>query len=194
MPKDLNGPAALYCHKQPRQLTGSLKTLWRKTWIFRCNPWRKLNINHPHGGTSAGQIISEVVTMLNQETLNKLNHMKLTGMVEARKQQEMDPSYREMDFQERIGLLVDWEFNKRQHNRLQRLIRSAKFQDTTAYVEDIGFRDDRHLDRHLWLPVTTSHTLAILLLWARREPESRIWPKHSGKPLVDDFCPLAMYS
>ena len=102
--------------------------------------------------------------MLNLETLNKLNHMKLTGMVEARKQQEMDPSYREMDFQERIGLLVDWEFNKRQHNRLQRLIRSAKFQDTTAYVEDIGFRDDRHLDRHLWLPVTTSHARNIIIV------------------------------
>ena len=93
--------------------------------------------------------------MLNLETLNKLNHMKLTGMVEARKQQEMDPSYREMDFQERIGLLVDWEFNKRQHNRLQRLIRSAKFQDTTACVEDIGYGDDRHLDRRLILELAS---------------------------------------
>lgn len=64
--------------------------------------------------------------MLNQETLNKLKHMKLTGMVEALEQQEVDSSYREMSFQERLGLLVDWEFSKRQHSRLQRLIRSDR--------------------------------------------------------------------
>ncbi len=93
--------------------------------------------------------------MLNQETLNKLNHMKLTGMVEALNQQEIDPSYREMGFQERLGLLVDWEFNKRQHNRLQRLIRSAKFQNTTACVENIGYGDDRHLDRNLILELAS---------------------------------------
>ena len=90
-----------------------------------------------------------------QETLNKLNHMKLTGMIEALNQQEIDPSYREMSFQERLGLLVDWEFNKRQYNRLQRLIRSAKFQDTTACVENIGYGDDRHLDRNLILELAS---------------------------------------
>lgn len=42
-------------------------------------------------------------------------------MVEALQQQETDPSYQEMDFQERLGLLVDWEFSKLQHSRLQRL-------------------------------------------------------------------------
>jgi UDP-N-acetylenolpyruvoylglucosamine reductase len=77
--------------------------------------------------------------MLSQETLNKLKHMKLTGMVEALRQQETDPSYREMDFQDRLGLLVDWEFSKRQHSRLQRLISSAKFQNRTACVENISY-------------------------------------------------------
>lgn len=93
--------------------------------------------------------------MLSQETLNKLKHMKLTGMVEALQQQETDPSYREMGFQERLGLLVDWEFSKRQHNRLQRLIRSARFQDTTACVEDISYEDDRQLDRNLILELAS---------------------------------------
>ena len=93
--------------------------------------------------------------MLNQETLNKLEHMKLTGMVEALRQQENDPSYREMDFQQRLGLMVDWEFTKRQHNRLQRLIRSAKFQDATACVEDIRYNDDRQLDRNFILELAS---------------------------------------
>ncbi len=93
--------------------------------------------------------------MLSQETLNKLKHMKLTGMVEALQQQEANPSYREMDFQERLGLLVDWEFSKRQHNRLQRLIRSAKFHDSTACVENISYGDDRHLNRNLILELAS---------------------------------------
>ncbi len=93
--------------------------------------------------------------MLSQETLNKLKHMKLTGMVEALQQQETDPSYQEMDFQERLGLLVDWEFSKRQHSRLQRLIHSARFQNTTACVEDISYGDDRQLDRNLILELAS---------------------------------------
>ena len=65
--------------------------------------------------------------MISQETLNKLKLMKLTGMAESLHQQETDPSYQEMNFQERMGLLVDWEFSRRQHTRLQRLIHSVFF-------------------------------------------------------------------
>ena len=93
--------------------------------------------------------------MLSQETLNKLKHMKLTGMVEALQQQEANPFYRELNFQERLGLLVDWEFSKRQHNRLQRLIRSAKFHDSTACVENISYEVDRHLSRNLILELAS---------------------------------------
>ena len=93
--------------------------------------------------------------MLNQETINKLKDMKLTGMVEALRQQDADPSYREMSFQERLGLMVDWEFSKRQHSRLERLIRTAKFQDATACVENISYGDDRKLDRNLILELAS---------------------------------------
>ncbi len=93
--------------------------------------------------------------MLSQETLNKLRYMKMTGMVEALAQQEADLAYQEMSFQERLGLLVDWEYSRRQHNRLQRLIRAAKFQNATACVEDIRYDDDRKLDRHLILELAT---------------------------------------
>lgn len=96
-----------------------------------------------------------VMTMLNQETINKLKDMKLTGMVEALRQQDADPSYREMSFQERLGLMVDWEFSKRQHSRLERLIRTAKFQDATACVENISYGDDRKLDRNLILELAS---------------------------------------
>ena len=54
-----------------------------------------------------------------------------------------------MGFQERSGLLVDWEFTRRQHSRLQRLIHAAMFQNATACVEDIRYGDDRKLDCQL---------------------------------------------
>src|SRR5690606_12068114 len=41
------------------------------------------------------------------------------------------------------------------HSRLQRLIRSAKFQNTTACVEDISYEDNRKLDRHLILELAS---------------------------------------
>lgn len=99
--------------------------------------------------------ILEVVTMLNHETLNKLKHMKLTGMVDALVQQENEPGYQEMGFHERLGLLVDWEFNKRQHSRLNRLINLAKFQNSSACVENIKYEDDRQLDRNFILELAS---------------------------------------
>ena len=101
--------------------------------------------------------------MFSQETLNKLKHIKLTGMVEALQQKEADPSYREMGFQPR-WLLVDWEYTKRQHNQLQRLISAAKFQDTTAYIEDICFMTIGNWITILfwnWRPATTFRTHVI---------------------------------
>ncbi len=90
---------------------------------------------------------------------------KLTGMAESLHQQETDPSYQEMNFQERMGL-QDWEFSRRQHTRLQRLIHSAQFQDSTACVESICYEDDRKLDRRAHLgtgfPATISHMPEIL--------------------------------
>ncbi len=93
--------------------------------------------------------------MLNQETVNKLRNMKLSGMVDALQQQEGSQSYQEMGFHDRLALLVDWEFNRRQHNRLQRIINLARFQDSSACVENIKYDDDRQLDRNLILELAS---------------------------------------
>ena len=93
--------------------------------------------------------------MISQETLTKLRQMKLGGMAEALQEQEKDRNYEELSFQERLGLLVDWEFTRRQHARLQRLIRMAQFHDSNAIVEDIRYDDDRKLDRRLMLELAS---------------------------------------
>jgi DNA replication protein DnaC len=94
--------------------------------------------------------------MLNNETLNKLRYMKLTGMVEALMHQEDDQGYQEMSFNERIGLMIDYEFTRRQHSKLARIINLAKFQNPSACVEDINYEDDdRYLDRNLILELAS---------------------------------------
>lgn len=44
----------------------------------------------------------------------------MTGMVEALEQQDNVSAYQEMAFYERLGLLVDQAFSRRQHNKLDR--------------------------------------------------------------------------
>ena len=93
--------------------------------------------------------------MLEHETVNKLKYMKLTGIAEALKEQNDDEGYREMGFHDRFALLVDREFCKRQHGRLQRLINGAKFENPTACIEDIRYDDDRKLDRNFILELAS---------------------------------------
>lgn len=105
--------------------------------------------------SSAVPATSGVATMLNHETINKLRNMKLTGMVEALQQQDSASSYQEMEFHERLALLVDREYNRRQHGRLQRLINLARFQNSSACVENIKYDDDRQLDRNFVLELAS---------------------------------------
>lgn len=56
-------------------------------------------------------------------------------------------TYSQLGFEERLGLLVDEEWNLRQTNRLNRHIRTAHFSVPSACVEGIEYHDDRKLDQ-----------------------------------------------
>ncbi|WP_369822907.1 hypothetical protein [Sporosarcina sp. P12(2017)] len=66
--------------------------------------------------------------MMNQETLRKLTEMKMVAMVELYQQQSQNKDYRAMDFDDRFNLLVDYEYDRRKSNRLERLIKQATFE------------------------------------------------------------------
>ncbi|MDP3113695.1 MAG: IS21-like element helper ATPase IstB [Candidatus Cloacimonadaceae bacterium] len=68
-------------------------------------------------------------------------------MADVFRDQFNDPSYKELHFDERFGILVDAEWNRRKHNRLQKLIKNAYFKFSNASVPDIEYHDDRKLDR-----------------------------------------------
>lgn len=60
---------------------------------------------------------------MNQETLRKLVEMKMGAMAELYQQQKQNNDYRDMDFDDRFNLLVDYEYDRRKSNRLERLIK-----------------------------------------------------------------------
>ena len=56
--------------------------------------------------------------MLMEQTLDKMNAMKLTGMTEALRQQLGSAPHTKLSFDERLGLLVDAEWLARERRKL----------------------------------------------------------------------------
>ena len=84
--------------------------------------------------------------MMTQDTLRKLNEMKLFGMARGFEDQMASAAAGHLGFEERFGLLVDQETTYRDNRRLQRLLQSAKLREN-ACMEDIDYRPGRGLDR-----------------------------------------------
>ena len=93
--------------------------------------------------------------MLINETIEKLKSLRLSGFIEALEEQNELSSFQELNFEERLGLLVDREFVKRKSNRIQRLIQQAKFQNPNACIENIRYGPERHLDKQLILELAS---------------------------------------
>lgn len=84
--------------------------------------------------------------MLIQQTLDKMNAMKLSGMAEACEQQLGSAEHARLGFEERLGLLVDSEWTAREQRKLTRRLRAAKLRHA-ACIEDVDFKHPRGLDR-----------------------------------------------
>jgi DNA replication protein DnaC len=84
--------------------------------------------------------------MLRQETLEKMNAMKLFGMVESFETQLNSSEYAELSFEERVGLMVDTEWTLREQRKLTRRLRGAKLK-YPASLENTNFRAPRGLNR-----------------------------------------------
>jgi DNA replication protein DnaC len=84
--------------------------------------------------------------MLTQPMLEKLTSLRLRGMAEAYREQTEDPQIQRLSFEERLGLLVDRQWNWKQNRALERRLRDARLQGN-ACVEDIDFHPTRNLDR-----------------------------------------------
>ncbi len=85
--------------------------------------------------------------MLINQTLERLHELRLAGMAEALSEQlERPDRYDELEFTDRLGLLLDRETQDRDNRRVTRNLKTARLR-TPACVEDLDFRRDRGLDR-----------------------------------------------
>ena len=64
--------------------------------------------------------------MLNQQTINKLHELKLTGMAEAFADQIKQPDMDRLSFVERFGLIVDRQWTWKENNRMDRYLKNAR--------------------------------------------------------------------
>jgi DNA replication protein DnaC len=92
--------------------------------------------------------------MLMEQTLEKMNAMKLTGMVDALGQQLSSAPHAKLSFDERLGLLVDAEWLAREQKRLKTRLHAAKLR-YPASLENVDFKHPRGLDRQVVLSLGT---------------------------------------
>ncbi len=92
--------------------------------------------------------------MLYHPTLEKLQALRLTGMLSALIEQMHMPDIGDLSFEERLGLLVDREMTERNDRRLKTRLRQAKFR-LQAHLEDIDYRHPRGLDKSLMLSLAS---------------------------------------
>jgi DNA replication protein DnaC len=85
--------------------------------------------------------------MLIEQTLEKMNAMKLNAMAEALVQQRQSAQSTGLGFEDRLGLLVEAEWTGREQRKLTRRLRTAKLRQPSASLEGIDFKRHRQLDR-----------------------------------------------
>lgn len=86
--------------------------------------------------------------MMNQSTVQLLRALRLSAMAAEFERQIGDSTaYSHLGFEERLGLLVDAEWNRRQSSKLDRYVRNAQFSAPSATIEGIEYYEDRKLDK-----------------------------------------------
>ena len=97
--------------------------------------------------------------MLNHPTLEKLQTLRLSGMLKALNEQQQMPEIDSIGFEERLGLLIDREVTERENRRLGSRLKKAKLRHSCC-VEDLDFKTSRGLDKALILSLAACTWIA----------------------------------
>ena len=84
--------------------------------------------------------------MSSQQTIEQLKSLRLAGMAEAFDHQIGSAAFQDIGFEQRVQMLVEAELSKRDTQRYERLIKSAKLR-VVAAPEDIDYRPGRGLEK-----------------------------------------------
>ncbi len=97
--------------------------------------------------------------MLNHPTLEKLQTLRLPGMLKALNEQQQMPDIDSLGFEERFALLIDREMTERENRRLGSRLKKAKLRHSCC-VEDLDFKTSRGLDKALILSLAACTWIA----------------------------------
>lgn len=100
--------------------------------------------------------------MNNNETIEKLKHMRLSAMAELHGQHVKSNQFNGITPDEYLALLTDQEWEDRQNKKMDRLIQQAQFRQK-ATVEEINYAGSRNLDKNMF------HRLSTLDFMAKKE-------------------------
>lgn len=82
---------------------------------------------------------------MTQQTMDMLKDMKMSAIVAELANQLQDSSFNVLSFEERLDMLVTAEWNRRQNNKINRLIKGARFSVPSATMEGIEYFEDRQV-------------------------------------------------
>lgn len=89
-----------------------------------------------------------------EATVEKLIIMKLRGMAEAVQEQMKNRVYKDLSFEERLGMVVDREMDSRQDRKLRMLLTKARFRNQGASIEDINYTSKRGITKDVILSLS----------------------------------------
>ena len=113
-----------------------------------------------------------------EATIEKLIAMKLSGMAEGLQEQMNNHAYKDLSFEERLGILVDKEKLSRENRQLKILLSHAHLRHPKACFEDIDFRTRRGLSKDVMLKLSQNE-------WIRSNQNVIIvGPTGSGKTYI----------
>jgi DNA replication protein DnaC len=84
---------------------------------------------------------------MKEASLRKLQEMKLHGMAEKLEELSKSPKYSSFSHDDLLALIIDYEYDRRRNNKIQRLLRTAKVKLGNACVEDIDYSTRRNLKK-----------------------------------------------
>ena len=86
---------------------------------------------------------------MNQDIYEKLREMRLPVMAEEYKNQCESTESQYMSFDERFERLILNEYDSRVNHTVERYIKSARFYDSTANLQDVNYKPDRELNKEV---------------------------------------------
>jgi len=83
---------------------------------------------------------------MNEQTIEKLRGMRLSGFITGLTEQSESATYADMSFEDRFSFLVEKEYLRRKNNSIKTAIRAARLKQS-AFVEDLDYSPKRNIKK-----------------------------------------------